>query len=338
MKVIQLLDNFNYGGGERVALTYRDTFSELGFHSLIVAIKNKRESQDEVYLFPSYVRYFLFVFMSIFKEKDSVILMAHTNRALFLSCLIKLAFLKSIKLIYVQHLNYNERRYKIISLVQLLIDKYIQITPVTEGAIKKHIKIDKVFYINNYIDVNNYPSSIQVENLLQDLLDEIKSRQVITFVGAFRKGKNVCHIQELIKRLDEKKYFFLIIGDGFESGLLDRNLIESENVRFLGYQNNPLPFMKISDYIYFPSYDNGDKFGEMMPMTVLEALEMNCKVIAYDLEVNKFLLPESNIFSYKDFDSIVNSIESDAIRTVKNRYDNNYGLERFECLIQALEL
>ncbi|MCW4446359.1 glycosyltransferase [Vibrio splendidus] len=333
MNVIQLLDKYKFGGGERVALTYRSTLNEITVNNKILAYKDDRTADDNVYLSNSLFEYIKTLFSFVLSSSDSVVLMAHTNKSLVISCFFKVMFLSKIKVVYIQHLNYDDKRYFMLSNLQVFISKYIQITPVTKNKLEGLIRKDKVFYFNNYIKLDTYSNS--EGEVAVDVLRSINGRKVITFVGVFREGKNVSHITELIKSLESKDYYFFIVGDGVEKDEID-SVIGYENVHYAGYQLNPIKYLEKTDYLFFPSYEGGDKFGEMMPMTILEALEVGCRVISYDLTVNKYLLPKENVFEYMNFEEITNAIKEDSIKKIENIYGKKYGSVNMKALLNEV--
>lgn len=330
MNVIQLLDKYKFGGGERVALTYQSTLNEIMVNNKILAYKDDRSADENVYLSNGLFDYIRFLFVSVFSSNENVVLMAHTNKSLVLSCFFKVVFFTKVKVIYIQHLNYDDNRYRILSILQIFISKYIQITPVTKSKLDVFIRKDKVFYLNNYIKLDTYSNA--EGDVTKDTLHSINNRKVIAFVGAFREGKNISHVIELIKSLDSKDYYFIIVGDGKERVKID-GVIGCENVHYAGYQMNPIKYLERSDYLFFPSYEEGEKFGEMMPMTILEALEVGCKVISYDLTVNKYLLPKENVFEYMDFEGIINALKKGSIKKTENIYNKEYGLTNIKALL-----
>ncbi|GHF80948.1 glycosyltransferase [Thalassotalea marina] len=333
MKVIQLLDKFCFGGGERVAITYNQTIRDIGLDASVLALKDSRKSNDEgIHLVNNYRRYLCFIFGVITsdKEKNSW-LICHSIRALAIGILFKLIFFNRVKLCFIQHLAYSSSKLKLISFTQCFLEKVVQITPISEKLLAKHFSKKKIFYFNNYIHSKTYVDNVSVNTQLNDIIAEKGARKVISFVGAVKQGKNAVHLVELAAHLPAGDYLFLVVGDG-EELLLAKNRAEElslENIRFLGYQEQPLQFLELSDYFFFSSYNN----YEMMPMAVLEAKTKQCIVFGYDMEVNKYILPSENIFKLEHFDEIAKAILSNTLIFSKNEFDAVYGEKQFKKLL-----
>ena len=73
----------------------------------------------------------------------------------------------------------------------------------------------------------------------------------------------------------------------------------------------------------------------MMPMVLLEALEANCLCIAYNMKVNKYILPDENLFEFKDYASIAEAIRNMSIKELKILLTRNME-EKLEKLIKSV--
>tara|TARA_R110000868_G_scaffold103748_4_gene285576 strand:- start:1422 stop:2429 length:1008 start_codon:yes stop_codon:yes gene_type:complete len=335
MQIIQLLDKFCFGGGERVALTYQHTFNSLKLDNLIVALDGGRDSCPAgLKVVRNYLAYFSIIFDQLkTKPGEATYLIAHTNRALLIGWIFKVFYRKKIKLMYVQHLFYSPLKVKLLSYCQYWIDSYIQITPITTQLMKRYFASEKCFYLNNYLALQTYLSVTNSNDVLNDFLAVKGERQVITFLGRITQGKNADHLLKLLKLLPSDRYIGLILGTGDELEHIQdlAKDLKIENLYIAGFQEQPLAFLQISDYMFFSSTYK----AEMMPMAVLEAKTLGCKVIAYQLEVNSHILPESNIFVYQDFAAIAQGILDNSIVKDKNIYDEEYGALRFKQLFGA---
>jgi len=333
MHVIQLLDKFCFGGGERVAITYNQSIKELGLDASILAIKHKRESQDSAtHLVKNYFAYIGFILTAILENKSSPTwLISHSMRSLAISCLFKVFFFRRVKLCFVQHLFYSEQKLKMISRFQFLLEKLIQISPLTEQLLKQYFKPGKLFYFNNYIHPATYIDSSAGSKVLEEVKARKAGRTLVTFVGAVKAGKNAGHIVDLAARLPKDEFFFLLVGDGDELAAIKERAksLGLDNLMFAGYQEQPLQFLQESEYFFFSSYNN----FEMMPMAVLEAKSNGCIVLAYDLEINTHIVPEGNIFPLEDFDAIAKAIISGLPEFAENEFDIAYGHRKFSQLL-----
>jgi len=333
MQIIQLLDKFCFGGGERVALTYQHTFNQLNLKNIIIALDGGRDSRpDGLHVVKNYRAYL----SNLFKQLKTQLshpsyLIAHTNRALVIGLMCKIFYGKKVKLIYVQHLFYSSFKLKVLSFAQYWLDRYIQITPITENLLKQHFLPEKCFYLNNYLALQTYVSATNSNDILKEFLIFKDGRQVITFLGRVTEGKNADHLLKLLKFLPQEKYVGLLLGTGDELEYI-QELAEKwqlDNLYIAGFQEQPLAFLSVSEYMFFCSSCD----EEMMPMAVLEAKALGCKVIGYQFDINSHILPENNMFEYQDFEGIAQAIVDNRIANDENVYDEEYGVLRFKQLL-----
>lgn len=331
MRVIQLLDRFQLGGAEQVALTYADVFSKLDVDNEIYAIDSGVKNRLVV-LFVGYWGYLTSVYKSVFSSNDRVVLVSHTIRSLIASLLFKLIFPFRVRLVFVQHLFYSEKKLRLLSLISPLIFKVIEITPIISKLLNRFWGGDKVFNINNFLT----STAVTESPISDEVLTLASGRKVILFVGAMRKhGKNAHHVFDLARELSSDEYFFCIVGDG-GGAELDRfkaamASYQGDNYVWLGYRGDVPAILPAADILFFPSYP-----VEMMPMTVLEAMRSNLTVVSYDIEVCKALLPESNVFSYGDFNALATAIVAEHVVRVSCDYDEDYGLSRWRELLRQV--
>jgi glycosyltransferase involved in cell wall biosynthesis len=332
MQVIQLLDRFCFGGGERVALTYQHTFDSLKLNNVIIAIDGGRTDKlAKIQLVKNYWSYLVELLSKIKTVSGgNSCVIAHTNRALVIGLIVKLFFGKKIRLFYVQHLFYPSYKLRLLSFFQNAIERLIQITPITDTLLNQHFLPEKRFYINNYLALESYGSGTQSNGALDEFLHFKGDRQVIAFLGRVTKGKNADHLLTLLKHLPSDKYMGLILGTGEE--LEDvRHLAKKwklTNAFIAGFQEQPLAFLKNSDYLFFCSSCD----EEMMPMAVLEAKALGCKVIGYSFEINEHIIPASNVVQYEDCRSVAQKILNDSIEYQDNVFNEEYGYSRFKVL------
>ena len=115
------------------------------------------------------------------------------------------------------------------------------------------INLDKVFNINNGVDIEEFDRNIEEHQIKDDDLED--SRNKIVYTGSIRKVNNVIEFAELGKHLDPEKYLLLIYGKGdyveeLESYIKSNGLM---NVKYKGYVNkNEIPYiLSKADMNYF---------------------------------------------------------------------------------------
>ncbi len=331
MICIHLLDRFRYGGAERVALTYQDTLNEMkGVYSFVYAIKDpERENEKNVILFKNYVIMFFNLLKKIIKKE--CLFFCHTTKTIMICCLLKIFFFNRVKIIYVRHFQYTSLTKTIFMVLRVFIRKAVLITPAERDTAEK-IFPGKLFYISNYID-----HEMMQDNVLNEKIRNWSGkRKIIAFAGGMKKGKNSVHLLELAKVLGTKDYCYLYIGDGPEREEVQRfhernkTLLEGA-VYYCGFQNDVISILNGVQFFFFPSWNN----YEMMPMVLLEAMEANCLCIAYNMNVNKFILPQENLFEFKDYGKIAEAVRNRKIKRIQNPFDAQYGKDQLIKLIQS---
>lgn len=330
MICIHLLDRYRYGGAERVALTYQQTLSEcLGIKSAVYAIQDfERGPEKDVYLFRNHLRMLFRLFKLIFDSKS--IFFCHTTKTLFICCLLKVLFHKKVKIIYIRHFQYTQLTRIIMSILGLFVNKAVLITP-AERSVAERLFSGKLHYINNYINCD-----VVNENELNEKIQIwSENRKIIAFAGGMKKGKNAVHLLELSTVLGTRDYCYLFIGDGPEREAVktfhETNKEYLQNaVFYCGFQNDVISILKTANYFFFPSWNS----YEMMPMVLLEAMTAKCICFAYNMKINSYILPGENLFDFKDFNSIAESIRNKRLKLIQNPFDLHYGKSKLSDLLK----
>lgn len=106
-----------------------------------------------------------------------------------------------------------------------------------------------------------------------------KSRFAITAIGSLYEVKGFDRLVRVAKQLKDEGYSccFQIIGEGDERLNLERYINENklnEDVKLLGFQTNPYPYLKGSDLLLSTSRSEG------LPYVICEALTLGIPVVA----------------------------------------------------------
>lgn len=119
---------------------------------------------------------------------------------------------------------------------------------------------------------------VEIEKIKDLSLSEIDSSfldgsPVLACVGRFDKNKNFALVLEAVAILKNKgiKAQVLLVGEGTEKENLKvkvKDLNIKENVVFLGYQQNPLPFLRLAKLLCISSLEEG------FPTVATEALSL----------------------------------------------------------------
>ena len=120
----------------------------------------------------------------------------------------------------------------------------------------------------------------------------------------------------------EKKYIFLIVGDGPERDLI-QNFKYKDKLIWTGFVNDVEEHLIASDIYFFPSLFN----LEMMPMALIEAINLDKKILAYRTDINNFLLNDCTCIN---IDEVVYNFKNDIYPSNLVKYDYNYALDNFK--------
>ena len=319
---IHLINYFRQGGAENVAYNYIKALNDLNINSTIVG-KPHSERYEQTFAELANVEYYLSDDMV---EKADYIFI-HSNQ-----CLLKLLKYfglikkREIRVIYIQHLRYSERKFRLLSrLINMLCTDFVQITPITSTLIEKYIKIKIHFIVNFHINKYNPNQWASIRAQVREKLNIPHDAIVVTYSGIFKPGKNVGEFIQLAKEMqDNSDYKFLLIGDGVESDVV--KAYKGENLIWIGCVNDVEQYLIASNIYTFLSVFK----MEMMPMALIEAINTDKHIIAYPTEINKFLLAGKTFETIDRSTLFSNKLPSGS---VLKHYDRAYAHESLQKLL-----
>ena len=191
----------------------------------------------------------------------------------------------------------------------------------------KFIDSSRILTIGNGVDVWG---KFNPKNIEKDKINELykefnlnKNDKIITFVGRLVKEKGVIDLLEAFNNVNfnnGKKVKLIMVGD-IAQNERDRNTKKklekyrnNLNVIFTGYRNDINNILYLTDVFCLPSYREG------MPRTIIEAMAMECAVVATDIRGSReevidrktgFLVPVNSINILSD--KIKKLIEDDKL-------------------------
>ena len=185
----------------------------------------------------------------------------------------------------------------------------------------------KILTIGNGADVWGKFNPVDIEkDKINELYKEFnlkKNDKVVTFIGRLVKEKGVIDLVKAFNNInfnDREKVKLLIVGDVAQNERdkdTKRKLEQyrdNSNVIFTGYREDINNILYISDIFCLPSYREG------MPRSIIEAMAMECAVIATDIRGSReevidgrtgFLVPMNSINILSD--KIKKLIEDDKL-------------------------
>lgn len=225
------------------------------------------------------------------------------------------------------------------------LKKFLKWKLVTFLEYISYLNVKKIITINNEMKslfpnkkvytINNVPSKNRIKNSENTFFKE----KIILCVGNIIQRKNQINLLRSFISIDNKsienwQLLFVGRGKGIYLDYLKKLVLENKNVRLLDNVNDEnLNKLFQKSYIFcLPSK------RESSPISILEAMCFNCKIIAYETGG----IPEMNICSKKDsfmifknngemknsLEKMINSFENDNLGI--NFHDFKYLQERFD--------
>lgn len=326
MKIaLHLLKTLKHGGGETVALNYAKILNDLDVKSIFIG---KKVSLEFTNMLTKYGNVQEQISKSDILKSDYIFV--HTNMNL-LNLIRYLPIVKKYKkrVFYIQHLNYSEIKFVILcKIINLVCTDFIQITPIISSSVKKYVKI-KTSYLNNfYLNIANEKEWDEIREFKRKELNINLKDRVIMFSAVFKEGKGLRDMLDLIINTIEsceKKYVYIIVGDGPERYLLE-NFKYKDKVIWTGFVNKVEDYLIASDIYFFPSLFN----LEMMPMALIEAINLDKKILSYKTEINDYLL---NNVTCKNMEEVLQNLENDIYPNQIMKYNYQYAFDKFSDLL-----
>lgn len=132
---------------------------------------------------------------------------------------------------------------------------------------------------NNFV-LYNLNDRAKIKALAEEEVDVKKEKFTFVFVGRLSEEKGVTRLLSCVKKLNADGFDFdcWIVGDGAEKQLADSFVKENSltNVRLLGQQKNPYPYIKRADVLVLPS--KAEAYG----LSLAEALILHTPCLATD--------------------------------------------------------
>lgn len=326
MKIaLHLLNSLKHGGGETVALNYAKILNDLDVKSIFIGKKASLEFTDMLSKYGS-------VKEQISKTDilKSDYIFVHTNMNL-VNLIRYLPIIRRHKkrVFYIQHLNYSERKFTILSkIINLVCTDFIQITPIISSNVKKYIKI-KTSYLNNfYLNLEEEKDWDEIRRLKREELNIDSNAKVIMFSAVFKEGKGLNDMLDLVLNTVEsfeKDYVYLIVGDGPERHLIE-NFKYRNKVIWTGFVNRVEDYLIASDIYFFPSLFN----LEMMPMALIEAINLDKKILSYKTDINDYLLDNQTC---NNLGEVIHYLEKDIFPNNLMKYNYQYAYNKFSSIL-----
>jgi glycosyltransferase involved in cell wall biosynthesis len=146
---------------------------------------------------------------------------------------------------------------------------------------KKYIQKDRVYILNNAIDVDKFKYDEQIRKSIREDLN-IEDKYVVCHIGRFAHQKNHSFLVEIFKEIKKihDNTVLLLIGDGILKDNIMQQVIDlgiSEDVKFLGMCDDVHNMLQAADVFLLPSFFEG------LGIVLIEAQAAGVPCIASDV-------------------------------------------------------
>ena len=269
---------------------------ELGKNIIDTKVKLKNINIDRKIIVTSNIRSIYEMYKFLKKEKPEIV-HVHTPMAGVLGRIA--AKLANVPIIiytahgFYFHENMSKLKYNLFLNIEKFMGRnfteYIFTQSVEDLEIANSCKFKKqnqMMAIGNGVDVSVRfnPSNIN-QHIKQELYDKLnihKDDIVVTFIGRLVEEKGILDLLKSYNYI-KSKFKFIIVGYKFQG---DRDIYvnyeidkykNNENIKFVGKIANVEEILSITDIFCLPSYREG------MPRSIIEAMAMECAVIATNI-------------------------------------------------------
>ena len=331
MRILQLINNLNTGGAEKLILETIPLFNKQNIQTDLAVLNGydypflkilKNLKCCSIFSLGNksvYNPILIFKIIPLLKKYDLV--HVHIFPSLYWVALAKMISFSKVKLVYTEHSTSNKRRKR---LVFKLIDKFIYsfyskiitISPEVDTSIKNHLKYpdDKFILIQNGVNLEaiNTEQPISRNKLLSNFENDVF---ILTQVSSFRYPKDQKTVIKALAELN-KDVILLLVGDGplrHECAALTKELKLKDRVFFLGIRMDVINLLKASDVIILSSHHEG------LSLSCVEGMASGKPFIASDAPgLGDIVRHAGLLFPINDYNSLAKQI--DKLLTNKTHY------------------
>ncbi|MCS7228276.1 MAG: glycosyltransferase [Endomicrobia bacterium] len=350
-KIFYIITSLDYGGTQQQLYYLLKHWKSENYFPVVVALKTGGRFELKIKRVCKYV-YSLGLPLTISLKSYFLILIAYIKFLLLIinhrpkilhsflfqaNIFAKLAklFFWNIKVISSERVAEKQKlwQHKISMLTNFLVDKVMVNSNDLKNFIIKYQKLNpkKIVVVPNMMDLQEVKTKIPPETIRKELgIDN--DIFVICSVGRLHKQKGYDLLLEVVKNIvDEcnmrniqKKFIFIIIGDGEEyKNLLSYTYKLGINnfVKFLGYRENVYDYINMCNLFVLTSYWEGS------PNVIIEALTMGKPILSTEVEGVKEILDERFIIPLDVKREEVIKIFKEKILNIYEEYKNGQFLE-----------
>mgnify|MGYP002262645763 CR=1 FL=1 len=171
---------------------------------------------------------------------------------------------------------------------------------VISDIVKKTLQ--KLFGITeNIMKISNSVDNKKIHRLSRETVS-LPNKKLFTTLGRLDFNKNQILLLKAAKKLKQQRDDFMIylLGDGEEKVTLEKYITENhlnENVKILGFTENPYPYIKNSTATVLTSFSEG------FSLALVESVMLNTPIVSTDVGVAKELIQNYNCGNLINYDA-----------------------------------
>lgn len=316
MKNLIFINDAFFGGGAeksmRILLENLPKKRNVNYELIVLEAKNnfkiinwcKKRNIKILFLANTYNIFILKIFQLIFipilitwklRNRKNITILSFQNRSNYISIFCRLIL--SIDKLIISERNYSSKFFekgingfinrKLIRFLYPLSDKIITNSKESKKDLRDNFLIDqsKLFVINNGYDFREIRSKAsKMSKDMKILISKNVDKDIFVTVARLEKQKGYLRLIDAIsiyKTLTKKSFIWLVIGEGS----LLKNLKKysefkslKDNIQFLGFKEDPLPYINLANLFLFGSYYEG------FPNALAEAVILNTPIISFNFK------------------------------------------------------
>lgn len=204
-----------------------------------------------------------------------------------------------------------KQEYEMQANVLKAFDEIVVISKATQDTLKELFGITK-----NVVKISNSVDSDKIKLLSKEAVD-IPEKKIFTTLGRIDYNKNQILLLKAAKELKKQRNDFMIyiLGDGDYRPRLEKYIKDNrldENVKIIGFVENPYPYVKSSIATVLTSLSEG------FSLALVESVMLNTPIISTDVGVARELIENYNCGTIIDYDE---KELSQVLLKYLNRYD-----------------
>lgn len=180
-----------------------------------------------------------------------------------------------------------KQEYEMQSNVLKAFDKIVVISEVTKNKLKELFGITE-----NVVKISNSVDGEKIKLLSEEIV-KLPNKMLFTILGRLDYNKNQMLLLKAAKEVKKQRDDFIIyiLGDGDEHSKLKKYIDDNklnENIKILGFVENPYPYIKASVATVLTSLSEG------FSLALVESVMLNTPIISTDVGVARELIKNYN--------------------------------------------